>query len=334
MRSHFFLMALLHCSNAVAKNEKAVLNVLTYASFDSQWGAGKGLKERFETYCNCKLVYQLSENSLAIVASLKIAKGKVDSDVVLGLDTMSLMEADEYIKTLSDEQKNSLGKSTQEPLWRNFVPIDYSFFTFMVDTQKVKNIPRSLSEFLNSADFKQRVILQDPRSSSPGLGLLYTLKLIFHKNLIEPLQKLRIQTLTVGKGWSETYGLFTKGESWFVWSYITSESYHREEEKSARYQAMYFEEGHLKQVEYAGVLKTAKNLLLAQEFLNFLVSAEAQKIIAEGSWMFPVNAKARELMTKKALINQKEPTKILALDPSENPSNEKRNLVETWLKYF
>ena len=53
-------------------------------------------------------------------------------------------------------------------------------------------------------------------------------------------------------GWSEAYGLFTKGEAPMVLSYTTSPAYHMVAENTERYQAAAFREGHYLQIEVAG----------------------------------------------------------------------------------
>ena len=53
----------------------------------------------------------------------------------------------------------------------------------------------------------------------------------------EAWAKLKNRVLTVTPGWSEAYGLFTKGEAPMVLSYTTSPAYHMIAENTERYQA-------------------------------------------------------------------------------------------------
>jgi thiamine transport system substrate-binding protein len=43
------------------------------------------------------------------------------------------------------------------------------------------------------------------------------------------------------------------------------------------------------QIEGAGLVKNAKNPEGAKAFLDFLISKEAQEIIPETQWMYPIN---------------------------------------------
>lgn len=105
------------------------------------------------------------------------------------------------------------------------MPFDYGYFAFVYDKSKLKNPPKSLKELVES-DQKWRVIYQDPRTSTPGLGLLLWMRKVYGDNAPQAWQKLTAKTVTVTKGWSEAYGLFLKGESDLVLSYTTSPAYH------------------------------------------------------------------------------------------------------------
>ncbi|EIB9876407.1 thiamine ABC transporter substrate binding subunit, partial [Salmonella enterica subsp. enterica serovar Infantis] len=173
--------------------------------------------------------------------------------------------------------------------WKNdtFVPFDYGYFAFVYDKSKLKNPPKSLKELVES-DQKWRVIYQDPRTSTPGLGLLLWMRKVYGDNAPQAWQKLAAKTVTVTKGWSEAYGLFLKGESDLVLSYTTSPAYHIIEEKKDNYAAANFSEGHYLQVEVAARTVASKQPELAEKFLKFMVSPAFQNAIPTGNWMYPV----------------------------------------------
>lgn len=108
------------------------------------------------------------------------------------------------------------------------------------------------------------MIYQDPRTSTPGLGLLLWMQKVYGDDAPQAWQKLAKKTVTVTKGWSEAYGLFLKGESDLVLSYTTSPAYHILEEKKDNYAAANFSEGHYLQVEVAARTAASKQPELAQ----------------------------------------------------------------------
>lgn len=93
------------------------------------------------------------------------------ADVVLGLDNNLL---DAASKTGLFAKSGVAADAVNVPGgWNNdtFVPFDYGYFAFVYDKNKLKNPPQSLKELVES-DQNWRVIYQDPRTSTPGLGLL------------------------------------------------------------------------------------------------------------------------------------------------------------------
>ena len=117
-----------------------------------------------------------------------------------------------------------------------FVPFDYGYFAVVYDTEKVKAPPKSLDELVDG-DPDIKIVIQDPRTSTPGLGLVLWVKAVYGDKAAEAWAKLKRRVLTVTPGWSEAYGLFTKGEAQMVLSYTTSPAYHMVAENTERYQA-------------------------------------------------------------------------------------------------
>ena len=96
------------------------------------------------------------------------------------------------------------------------------------------------------------MIVQDPRTSTPGLGLLLWIKSIYGDEAADTWARLQPRIVAVTKGWSEAYfSLFLNGEAPMVLSYSTSPGYHMAVDETDRYQAAAFEEGHYLQVEVA-----------------------------------------------------------------------------------
>nr|WP_277614651.1 thiamine ABC transporter substrate binding subunit [Enterobacter nematophilus] len=294
---------------------KPVLTVYTYDSFSADWGPGPVMKKAFEADCDCELKFVALEDGVSLLNRLRMEGKNSKADVVLGLDN-NLLEAATQTKLFA--KSGVAADAVNVPGgWKNdtFVPFDYGYFAFVYDKNKLKNPPKSLKELVES-DQKWRVIYEDPRTSTPGLGLLLWMQKVYGDNAPEAWQKLAAKTVTVTKGWSEAYGLFLKGESDLVLSYTTSPAYHIIAEKKDNYAAANFAEGHYLQVEVAARTAASKQPELAEKFLKFMVSPAFQNAIPAGNWMYPVTNVALpagfELLTKPTTSLEFTPQQVAA----------------------
>lgn len=266
---------------------KPVLTVYTYDSFSADWGPGPAVKKAFEAQCNCELKFVTLEDGVSLLNRVRMEGKNSKADVVLGLDN-NLVQAAQKTGLFAESQVDTSTLKLPDG-WHNttFVPFDYGYFAFVYDKTRLKNPPESLKALVDSPE-KWRVIYEDPRTSTPGLGLLLWMQKVYGDQAPQAWQKLAQKTVTVTKGWSEAYGLFLKGEGDLVLSYTTSPAYHIIEEKKENYAAASFAEGHYLQVEVAAQLASSKQPALAQQFMTFMVSPAFQRTIPTGNWMYPV----------------------------------------------
>ncbi|MCF5859357.1 thiamine ABC transporter substrate binding subunit [Aeromonas veronii] len=262
------------------------LTVYTYSSFTAEWGPGPKIKQAFEKECDCTLNLVPLEDGVAILNRLRLEGNHSKADLVLGLDDALISEAKQ--SGLFAPHPAKLDGIKVPGGWQDdtFVPYDYGYFAFVYDKDKLKQPPKSLKELVERPDLK--VIYQDPRTSTPGQGLMLWMKSVYGDKAPAAWAELAKKTVTVTKGWSEAYGMFLDGEADMVLSYTTSPAYHLIAESKPQYQAAAFEEGHYRQVEVAAKLKSAKQEKLADQFLQFMVSPAFQNEIPTGNWMYPV----------------------------------------------
>lgn len=270
-----------------AQAQTPVLHVLTYESFTSEWGPGPAIEAAFEAECGCDLVYQTSGDGAAMLARLMLEGARSDADVVIGLDTnlMAAAEASGLFAPHGIEAEITpaldLPVAWSDPL---FVPFDWGWFAFVYDTTRLAEPPASFAELIAS---DLHVVIQDPRSSTPGLGLVMWIKAAYGARSGEIWQGLAPRILTVTPGWSEAYGLFLDGEADMVMSYTTSPAYHIIAEDDETKAAAIFEEGNYLQIELAGVTAASDQPELARRFLAFLETEAVQSVIPETNWMYP-----------------------------------------------
>jgi thiamine transport system substrate-binding protein len=303
------------------------LTIYTYESFTSEWGPGPKVKAAFEKTCGCTVNFVSVADGVALLSRLKLEGSGTKADVVLGLDTNLITEAKAtglFDASGVDTSALQVPGGFKDDV---FVPYDYGHFAVIYDTQTIKTPPASLKELVDG-DPAQKIVIEDPRTSTPGLGLLLWVKSVYGDKAPEAWAKLKKRVLTVTPGWSEAYGLFTKGEAPMVLSYTTSPAYHMVSENTDRYQAAAFSEGHYIQIEVAGLLKNAPDKALAQDFLKFMVTPGFQDTIPTNNWMMPVSKTSEPLPDAFGkLVN---PSKTFLMSSDEVAKNRKA-WIDEWL---
>ena len=133
-------------------------------------------------------------------------------------------------------------------------------------------------------------MIENPRSSSPGLALLlWSIAAYGDPGYKEFWKSFRPNILIVTQGWDEAAGLFDAGETPIYLSYATSPPYYALYENKTNFVAAEFREGHYIQIEGMGIAKGAKHRALAEQFIEFSLSEEFQNEIPLNQYMFPVN---------------------------------------------
>ncbi len=260
-----------------------VLTVYTYDSFVAEWGPGPAIEAAFEATCGCDLKFVAAGDGAALWARLKLEGAATDADVVVGLDTNLTAAAAEsaMFAPVAVEAPYDLPVAWEDDL---FVPYDWGYFAFVYDRTRLAEAPGSFEE-LAASDVT--VVIEDPRSSTPGLGLILWVEAAYGDRAQEIWEGLADNVVTVTPGWSEAYGLFLEGEADMVLSYTTSPAYHLIAEEDDTKAAAGFAEGHYLQVEVAGKIASTEEGELADAFLRFLVSDAAQAVIPTTNWMYP-----------------------------------------------
>jgi thiamine transport system substrate-binding protein len=284
------LSAAFACFASLAAAQTPVLDVYTYDSFASEWGPGPAIEKGFEESCGCDLRFVTAGDGAALLARLQLEGAASTADVILGLDTNLTAQAAATGLFAPHGQPAVTGLPVPYDD-ANFLPFDWGWFAFVHQTS-LANPPKSFEE-LAASDLK--IVIQDPRSSTTGLGLVMWVKSAYGDRAAEIWGGLKDNIVTVTPGWSEAYGLFLEGEADMVLSYTTSPAYHLIAEGDATKTAAAFEEGHYLQIEVAGKLAASDQPALADAFLAYLAGNAAQAVIPTTNWMYPANPLAEGL---------------------------------------
>ena len=285
-----FLAVFFKKNHGDGRDGRPVLKVFASSSFASQWGPGPWLKENFEKECDCKVDFQDGADSMILLQRLKSEGRSGGADVVLGFDQYDLELASQGIEwkkiktddfNFEDDVKGILPRS-------HLVPYDWSQLTFVVRKADFKQLPKKLDDMM-APDLKGQIVMEDPRTSSPGLQfLLWLIQTKGEEKAFQFLKSFNQQLHSYAPSWSTAYGLFQKAQVKATYSYVTSPLAQVVEDKTTDVIALDLAEGHPAQYEFAGVPSTCANCELAERFMNLILSPAGQKIIMERNYMFPV----------------------------------------------
>ncbi|WP_420857913.1 thiamine ABC transporter substrate binding subunit [Marivivens marinus] len=308
---HLIQSAGLSLLASAAMADTPVLTVYTYDSFTSEWGPGPAVEAAFEETCGCDLQFVGTGDGAALLSRLRLEGTRTEADIVLGLDT-SLLAAATDSRLFAP---HSVEADFDLPIdWTDetFVPFDWGWFAFVGNAGA--EAPTSLRAL---ADSDLKIVIQDPRSSTPGLGLLMWVKAAYGEEAAALWADLADNIVTVTPGWSEAYGMFLEGEADAVLSYTTSPAYHLIAEEDGSKVAWPFAEGHYMQIEVAAKLAGTDQRDLADQFLAFMVSDGFQSVIPTTNWMYPAKLPAEGLPQGFETLIQPEQSLLLEATEAE-----------------
>ncbi|MFI0396534.1 thiamine ABC transporter substrate-binding protein [Paracoccus jiaweipingae] len=318
------LTAALALMAAPALADKPELTVYAPDYFVSEWGPGPRIEQGFEAACGCDLVWVTGD----VLPRLLMEGDKTRADVVIGLN--SDVTARARASGLFAPHGQDLSGLSLPLDWTDdtFLPFDWSHIAFVYDETRLPSPPKSFDDLLN-ADVK--IALQDPRSSISGLATLLWVKSVYGARAPEVWEKLAPKVLTVTKGWSESYGLFTDGEVDMVLSFTSSPAYHIEAEGDKTKHAAIFPEGHYFYVELAGRLAGSDQPELAAQFMDYILSPDFQTMIPTANWSWP--AKLAEGDWPQVFRDLPRPDKTLWYSEAEAEAL-RQPALEEWLRAF
>ena len=288
------ILAICGCGRKAQRAESRVadntLRIYTYDSFVT-WGLAAETIGQFEKKYDCTVYIETVGDAGNIVNRLIMERSNPQADVIIGIDNtmMSRILAERVLSPYRSDNLRYVPDELHFDSSYHLTPYDYGFFAFVYDSYAIDNPP---STFGNIQDgiWKNRIVISDPRTSSPGLGLLlWTIAAFGENGYIHFWRSVKNNILTVASSWDEAYSMFLAGEAQIVLSYSTSPAFHIEVEGVNRYKAFIPQEGAFMQIEGAGIVRNTPNIELAEKFIDFILTTDFQRHIPTTQWMYPVN---------------------------------------------
>ena len=335
MKARLFLMItavvlLAACSPAPKPGQPETLTVVTHDSFS----VSEKVIATFEQENNARVVFLKSGDAGAALNKAILTKGAPLGDVFFGVDNTFLSRALEedlflpYTSPLLADIPAEFkldGSNRATPVDYGDVCINYDIAWF--ESRGLK-VPQTLEALADPA-YKDLLVVENPATSSPGLAfLLATIAHFGEAGYLDYWQQLKENGVVIANDWNSAYytsfsGSSGKGSQPMVVSYASSPAaeviFADPPRTDAPTASITGKDTCFRQVEFAGILKGTKNELLAEKFIDFLLSRSFQEDTPLQMFMYPVDPQAKlpEEFTKFAQTSS-EPAQM---DPQTIASN-------------
>ncbi|MDD7384816.1 MAG: thiamine ABC transporter substrate-binding protein [Actinomycetaceae bacterium] len=278
-------------AGASAGAHKGTVTVLTHDSF----ALPDDVIARFTSQTGYTLKTTAPGDAGVVANQLILTKDNPTVDAVYGIDNYSASKISDA-GVLADYTPHDLPTGAKPyELGSALAPIDMGDVCVNVDhayfTKAGIPEPATLDD-LAQPRYAKLFVLENPATSSPGVAFLVaTIAAKGESGYQQYWKDLLNNGAKLDQGWSEAYETdFSAGGGKGKYPLVLSYSSSPAETEGAT--------GSLpatctRQVEYAGVVKGAKNAPGAQAFIDFMLSDDVQKVIPENMYMYPINTEIK-----------------------------------------
>jgi thiamine transport system substrate-binding protein len=310
--------------------------LLTHDSF----AVSDAVTQEFERDTGLKLKILKAGDAGEVVTKAALTAGNPQGDVLFGVDNTLLSRALDG-GVFEPYESPSLEKVDPKHILdpdHRVTPVDHGEVCLNYDktwfTERRIAPPRTLEE-VTLERYRDLLVVENPATSSPGLAFLLATIARYGDLWQGYWRKLRANGVLVVDGWEEAYTVRfsgaagSRGNRPIVVSYSSSpvaEVIFRKPRPRAAPTSV-IEDSCFRQIEFAGVLRGARNEKGARQLVDFMLSKRFQEDIPLAMFVFPVNREAglpREFV-EYAVV----PRLPLELPPDEIEANRDR-WVREW----
>jgi len=270
------------------------------ATHDS-WAMSKKVLEEFTAKTGYTVKIEPNGDAGQLTNKLVLTKGSPIADMTYGIDnTFASRAVDEGVLadyTPKDLPSSASSYALKDPAdARQLTPVDYGDVCVNIDDAWFKQHkvtpPRTLDD-LTKPEYKGLFVTPGASSSSPGLAFLLTTIAAYGDHWPDYWSKLMANGTKITSGWSDAYEVdFTagggKGDRPIVLSYSSSPPFTIPKGASKPTTSALLDTC-FRQVEYAGVLKGAKNPAGAKAFIDFMTRKSFQRALPDNMYVYPVD---------------------------------------------
>jgi thiamine transport system substrate-binding protein len=289
---------------ACSSRGPVTLTIMTHDSF----AVSQSVITVFEQANNVKLIFLKSGDAGAALNKAILSKDTPLADVFYGVDNTFLSRAlaAGIYEPYSSPLLSKIPMEFQLDPGNQALPVDYGDICINVDKAFFSahnlSVPATLDDLLKP-EYKGLLVVENPATSSPGLGfLLATIKHFGPDMYLDYWRSLRANGLVVVDGWETAYytnfsGSSGHGAQPLVVSYSSSPAaeviYANTPLTSAPTASILGPDTCFRQVEFVGILKGTRQLELARKFIDFMLGQQFQEDIPLQMFVYPVNMDAK-----------------------------------------
>lgn len=316
-------VALAGCSGGTSGSSSArEVTLVTHDSF----AVDSAVLEEFQKASGITVKQLASGDAGELTNKLVLTKSNPIGDVAFGVDsTFASRALAEGVFAEYDSPEAAKGAQRYQADDTNRLhAVDVGDVCLNIDPAELGGDEPKSYEDLIDPRFKDKLVVENPATSSPGLAfLLGTVAKFGEDGWQEYWTKLKANGVKVVSGWEEAYNQefsATKGDRPIVVSYASSPS-----AEGGRTKAVL--DTCYRQVEYAGVLSGAKNPEDAQKVLDFLLGEKFQAQVPEQMYVYP----SREGV---ALPDSWAKDAPLPQNPQTLPADKVKDNREAWVEQW
>lgn len=264
-----------------ACTNQAVEYQVTLVAHDS-FVMSDDLIAEFEASAGVELTIVRAGDVGEMTGKLVLTKDAPIADVAYGIDNTfaSVIEGNNVIASNSE-----------------LVPIDFADICFNVDINYFKSkklvIPDHWKD-LTKPEYKNLTVIENPNTSSTGLGFLVSTFAAFPDDTATSnwWASLKANGVKVAATWEDAYytdfsGSAGKGKYPIVLSYSSSPADEVDEQGNAKTVAL--RKDCFRQIEYAAVLRNAKQPKAAQALVEFMQEQIFQSALPSSMYVYPID---------------------------------------------
>jgi thiamine transport system substrate-binding protein len=286
------------CSGPAAPSTAAAPAAVTVVTHDS-FAVPDDVLAAFEASSGLAVTFVEPGDAGTLVNQLILTKDAPLGDVVYGIDNSFASRAiEEGIFTDYTSSAPAAAAAAAYAIQGSsaLTPIDYSDVCINVDHRYFasRGIPEPVTlDDLTKPAYKGLLSVTNPATSSPGLAFLLATVAAYGDAWPDYWAKLRANDLRITASWTDAYytdfsGPSSGGAYPLVLSYASSPPDEVTADGVATTGALL--DTCFRQVEYAGVLKGAKNPDAAKKVIDWMLSDAFQAALPENMYVYPVSS--------------------------------------------